>query len=371
MHHVEVPDNIKSVNIVRLFPEGKSYYCCLCDNIIGSFQNFKRHYKNKHKGISLVTSAKCIICERSFTDCRGAGVHLQRAHGIGKSDDYPLSKTPVMSYVDLESAVNNTTIASSRCSRRSRVGTLLNLPLSMSRTLSSPVTCSLSTLTDVNHVPSPITNPTLPPPTDPSLTPIPFPTTPSNLPVRVPFPVLSDLDPDEDIVPSTLPRPSVSSTPSSHHQPSFEPVVALDGCTTGNNDVPMVCPSQPRNPSPTQLTSNPSETQPSSPIHQSSPEPPVALNGCTDGDGNGCLFPNSPTTASQNPFIIPPPLADTSFLTSTVPPSHPDNANNHHAHPPTSSQDNCDKSFQNRWSSVFSSNSTWQEFPPSVIRMLG
>jgi hypothetical protein len=205
-------------------------------------------------------------------------------------------------------------------------------------------------------------HPTLAPPTDPSLTPIPFPTTPSNLPVRVPFPVLSDLDPDEDIVPSTLPRPSVSSTPSSHHQSSFEPVVALDGCTTGNNDVPMVCPSQPRNPSPTQLTSNPSETQPSSPIHQSSPEPPVALNGCTDGDGNGCLFPNSPTTASQNPFIIPPPLADTSFLTSTVPPSHPDNANNHHAHPPTSSQDNCDKSFQNRWSSVFSSNSTWQEF---------
>ena len=39
MHKCSVPENIKSVNIVRLFPEEKPYYCCLCHNTIASFPN--------------------------------------------------------------------------------------------------------------------------------------------------------------------------------------------------------------------------------------------------------------------------------------------------------------------------------------------
>ena len=162
MHHAVVPDHIKSVNIVRLFPEGKSYYCCLCDNIIGSFPNFKRHYSNKHEGISLNISAKCTLCNRTFADNRGAGVHLQRTHHIGKNDPYPLTPTPVMSYVDLEISANNTSITPSRRSRRSRASLLREASLSMSCNLSSPVQSSNSSLLpngddqvfSVNNIPS-------------------------------------------------------------------------------------------------------------------------------------------------------------------------------------------------------------------------
>ena len=152
MHHAAVSDHVKSVNIVRLFPEGKSFYCCLCNNIIGSFPNFKRHYGNKHKGISLNISAKCTICNRIFQENRGTGVHLQRSHQIGKNDPYPLSPTPVMSYVDLEVSENKNTITPSRRSHRSRAKLLAEASLSMSRNVSSQISSPLSTIiNDTNH----------------------------------------------------------------------------------------------------------------------------------------------------------------------------------------------------------------------------
>ena len=61
MHRVDVPENIKSVNIVRLFPDGKSYHCCLCNSIIASFANFKCHFQDLHKGISLNIAAKSLL----------------------------------------------------------------------------------------------------------------------------------------------------------------------------------------------------------------------------------------------------------------------------------------------------------------------
>ena len=112
MHKTLVPENINSVNIVRLFPEGKSHYCCLCNNIITSFPNFKHHFSTTHNGVSLNISAKCLICNRVFPTSSGAGVHVKRGHNIGKDDPYPLSPSPVMSFVDYTLSQNNSTLAS-------------------------------------------------------------------------------------------------------------------------------------------------------------------------------------------------------------------------------------------------------------------
>ena len=53
MHESVIDANIKTVNIIRLFPEGKSHYCCLCNNIIASFPNFKRHFATTLKVLTL------------------------------------------------------------------------------------------------------------------------------------------------------------------------------------------------------------------------------------------------------------------------------------------------------------------------------
>jgi hypothetical protein len=45
-HKMIIPDKVKSLYVERIFPEGKSVYCCLCDVTIGSIPNFRRHMKN-------------------------------------------------------------------------------------------------------------------------------------------------------------------------------------------------------------------------------------------------------------------------------------------------------------------------------------
>ena len=47
-HKITIPDEVKSLYVERIFPEGKPVYCCLCDVTIGSIPNFRRHMKNKH-----------------------------------------------------------------------------------------------------------------------------------------------------------------------------------------------------------------------------------------------------------------------------------------------------------------------------------
>ena len=254
MHHAVVPDHIKSVNIVRLFPEGKSYYCCLCDSIIGSFPNFKRH-SNKHKGISLNISAKCTLCNRTFTDNRGAGVHLQRGHHIGKN-------------VDLETTTNSTTITPSRRSRRSRASLLREASLSMSCNISSPVQSSNSSqlpngddqVFSVNDIPS-----TQPPstlfqtvnPSTPRVNPLSSCSSTPNRSSNVPTPALIDLDPVEDDVPPSPPRPNGYLTSIPSHLPTLEAVVVLSDCTAVNsNATSSVSPHSPN--------SSPSPNPPSS-----------------------------------------------------------------------------------------------------------
>ena len=142
MHKCSVPENIKSVNIVRLFTEEKSYYCCLCNNIIMSFPNFKRHFSTSHKGVTLNVSAKCVVCDREFPSSTGAGVHIKRTHKIGKEQLYPLSPSPVMSFIDYTLSQNNSTLVSSLRPRRSSRISLVNSPLSGVNT--RPSTCIIS-----------------------------------------------------------------------------------------------------------------------------------------------------------------------------------------------------------------------------------
>ncbi len=346
MHNIEVPDHIKIVSIVRPFPEVKPYYCCLCNNIIGSFPNFKRHFQNIHKGISLNVSAICLICDRSFPKSSGAGVHVQWKHIIGKDDSYPASPSPAMSYVDLEDPANNTTIAPSGRSCRLRNKSPLTTPLSMSRRLSRRVFSSTSTIEN-NHTNSTTSTPLQP------ITPISHTSSPS-----YPNPVLLDLDLEDDLDTSLPPRP-IASIPNHHHQVLLEPVVALIDCTAGNRIA---------------LTST--QINPSNPIHQLSPESMVALNGRTNGDGD--VLPNQ----TSNPTVTFPPSLNPDALDfePTQPSSlpHPPDTNppaaNTPPHPdqftvPSSSDSqslNASKDtsndetsqFNKKWSSTFAANSS-------------
>ena len=100
-HKVEVPDDVKSVSVVCEFPKGKSFYCCICNTIIKSWPNFKRHYINIHPGIELFVSAVCTLCNRQFKELKGAGVHLKRDHDIASSTIVtPKSPSPIMSSID-------------------------------------------------------------------------------------------------------------------------------------------------------------------------------------------------------------------------------------------------------------------------------
>ena len=45
-HNIIIPDDVKSLYVERIFPEGKPVYCCLCDVTIGSIPNFRRHMKS-------------------------------------------------------------------------------------------------------------------------------------------------------------------------------------------------------------------------------------------------------------------------------------------------------------------------------------
>ena len=275
MHKCSVPETINSVNIVRLFPEGKPYYCCLCHNTIASFPNFKRHFSTTHNGITLKVSAKCVICDREFSTPTGAGVHIQRTHKIGKDDPYPHSPEPVRSYVDNPSSP----LVSSVRSRSSRTISIVNSPLSGITT--RPFQCSTAISDDPDKSESGYVHPV------------------SSTPNNDPSPVLAEIEPgyEDDFSPSSPPRPCSSS--SIVTGPVSESLVALVGCTDLNVEAPPFIPSTPLPPTPmTPLAAvppsdiiNPGESFPSpvmltphipSPDCQPSPVTTVAFSGCTD-----------------------------------------------------------------------------------------
>ncbi|CAB4026599.1 ---NA--- [Paramuricea clavata] len=100
-HKANGCDNINSVSVVCEYPQGKSFYCCICNTIIKSWPNFKRHYKNIHPNIPLTASAVCTLCNRVFSELKGAGVHMKREHDISSSSVIPPSSpSPIMSSVN-------------------------------------------------------------------------------------------------------------------------------------------------------------------------------------------------------------------------------------------------------------------------------
>ena len=296
MHNVIVPDSITIINVVREYPEGKSFYCCLCDVTIGSFPNFKRHYSNIHKEISINMSAKCTLCQKNFKSAQAAGVHCKGTHKIGSKAPFPLSPTPIMSQISVDDEVN------------------LSIPLHRrSRRLSANQSCSVP-------VPHPNNNPmiinqsisSLPPTSQFSPT---IASSPSS--TRCPQPSLINLDNDEDPSPSTPPRPSspLNHSPLPHqtpqslsspnstlygvnnlsntnpnitsfHQPTTESGVAFIGCTANSSHVPPVGDAEKDDSmvNGSRLSNIPSSNH--NPNHPPNPEPSVVFNDCTDGNGD-------------------------------------------------------------------------------------
>jgi hypothetical protein len=174
-----------------------------------------------------------------------------------------------MSYVDLEVSENNNTITPSRRSHRSRAKLLAEASLSMSRNVSSQISSPLSTITnDTNHdvrlrVPSfpqpPSAISQLTNPSPPCVTTRVTCASSRDHFSKIPPPVLTNLDPDDDTISSSPPRPN------HYHQSSLEPVVAFNGCTVGNSGTPSVPPT-PHQPNP----NSPKLSLPT-PICQSSP----------------------------------------------------------------------------------------------------
>ena len=97
--HSTNSSSVKSVSVVRSYPEGKNFICCLCGNTIVNFPNLKRHFLTVHPHTVLTASAHCLICNKDFPNAQGASVHCQRSHGVSKTKtNIPPSPTPIMSY---------------------------------------------------------------------------------------------------------------------------------------------------------------------------------------------------------------------------------------------------------------------------------
>ena len=310
MHNISVPDNITVINMVRKYPEGKSFYCCLCDVTIGCFPNFKCHYTNIHKDISINVSAKCTLCQKNFKSAQEAGVHCKRTHKTGSKAPFPLSPTPIMLQIPVDDEVNFS----------------MSLPRH-SRRLSVNQLCTVL-VPDFNDNPVNINQSIFSPPSTSQFLPT-IPSSPSSM--RCPQPSLINLNNDEDPSPSTPPRPSSplnhSSLPhqtpqtfslpdttlngnndlsntnpsiTSFHQTSTESGVAFIGGTANSSRVPPVGDTEKDD---TMVNGSPPSNIPSvnhSPIHQSNPEPSVVLNNCTDGNGDNLPSSNNTSNNTSN-----------------------------------------------------------------------
>ena len=273
-HKADGSENIHSVSVVCEYPQGKSFYCCICDNIIKSWPNFKRHYKNIHPKIQLNISALCTLCNRAFSELKGVGVHMKREHDISSSSSiHPSSPSPIMSTAnfadsqpsidscesELTSSVSSSSSSRAKSKRRNR------------RVKLSPI----------NHSPS--HSPTLTSTAIPSTNPPSFPSPPisqipsTNEPVLVSMVALNGCT---DVQ---------SDSPSSHSLPPpkpFDPMVALIGCT--DDDIIPIIPNFPPDP---EVVINPL----------------VTFTGCTDG-----------ATVSHNPGPFPTPSPPVEIIPDPV-----------------------------------------------------
>ena len=185
--------NIVSVSVIREYPERKSY-CCICNFILLNFSHFKRHFKNLHNNIDLLSSAICSACGKSFSSGQGAGVHIKRSK-CGEFTDLLDADEPIMSYAkyldDADSCDPNVQVPESSSLQSSHPSSSNTFSLLEPVVVLTDCTADMTTLT---HTPSSLIvdpdsssssnyNPSTPPP---NLTPSP------------PLPIIEDLPVDYD-----------------------------------------------------------------------------------------------------------------------------------------------------------------------------
>ena len=118
--HLAEDSEIKSVSVVRAYPEGKKFHCCLCDNIISSFLNFKRRFVNIHLNTTLNATGFCSICKIAFKNAQAVSIHCKHKHGISKkkASKFPPpdpNSSPILSHVDNNSKAIHTPVNHSIC----------------------------------------------------------------------------------------------------------------------------------------------------------------------------------------------------------------------------------------------------------------
>ena len=211
-------------------------------------------------------------------------MHIKRTHNIGRNQSYPLSPSPVMSFIDYTLSQNNSTIVSSLRPRRSSRLSLVNSPLSgiNNRPLTRITTSTVHhDMCDSQFVNTSVSQP--PPPQSPLCRIPPLTSSPSLPPLSLinqyrsdtPPPVLSDVDPDDlDVLLPSPPRPSYSSSPDSDGLPDL--VFPSADCIDRNVIIHTTAP----------VCRSPSTHRPVPPITPtpnlgSSPATTVAFIGCT------------------------------------------------------------------------------------------
>ena len=126
--HKANSSSAKSVYVVRSYPEGRNFACCLCGNTMLNYPNFKRHFQSVHPDTALTATFHCSICNSDLPNAQAASIHCKRAHGVSKSDPYfPQSPTPIMSCFDINASTTSdapseasTCLGHRRSSRRTR-----------------------------------------------------------------------------------------------------------------------------------------------------------------------------------------------------------------------------------------------------------
>ena len=90
--------------MVRSYPEGKKFLCCICGNTSGSFPNFNRHFENNHPNTLLVVSGFCSVCGKKYPNAKAASVHCKVSHGVSKKKNSKIAtpdtdSTPIKSFI--------------------------------------------------------------------------------------------------------------------------------------------------------------------------------------------------------------------------------------------------------------------------------
>ena len=148
--------SVKSVTVVRSYPEGKKSICCLCGNTGLNYPNLKRHFQSVHPDTVLSATFHCLICNKVFPNAQAASVHCKRAHSVSKTDPtIPQSPTPIMSCIDTNPSATSDISSDTFMdlgSRRSNRHSRKNHPSTVNQSILSS---SVSQLSPSSYEPTP------------------------------------------------------------------------------------------------------------------------------------------------------------------------------------------------------------------------